>query len=431
MRARMGVGVWVLVLAAAAGTAVFVAPRAIRAAPAPADSCTNCHQNLDERLARPVAGMADDAHARRGLQCASCHGGDPARSGMDAHDRKAGYVGAPSAQQVPAFCARCHSDPQVMRRFNPKLPTDQFARYQTSVHGRRLRQGDTAVATCISCHGVHPVRAVGDSRSPVFATNVPATCATCHADAAKLKPYGIPTTQFAQYRDSVHGQALLVRGNRQAPACNDCHDNHGAAPPGVTSIANVCAQCHSATRDLFVRSPHKQAFDILGLPECTACHGTHNIAFPSDEMLGTATGSVCTQCHPAGSTEAAAADQMRMSLEQVKAVITQAEGMLAKASRAGMDVTDARLDLDEARTQLILARAVTHAASPVQLQPSTAAGVAAAGRAQKVGEAALAELGFRRRGLGISLIVIVFVAVTLWLKLRQIERSAADRRKGA
>jgi len=350
---------------------------------------------------------------------------------MDAHDRTAGYVGAPSPQQVPAFCARCHSNPEVMRRFNPKLPTDQFARYQTSVHGQRLRQGDTAVATCISCHGVHPVRAVGDSRSPVFATNVPATCATCHADAAKMQPYGIPTTQFAEYRDSVHGQALLVRGNRQAPACNDCHDNHGAAPPGVASVANVCAQCHSATRDLFVRSPHKQAFDTLGLPECTACHGTHNIAFPTDEMLGAGTGAVCVKCHPAGSAEAATADQMRMSLEQVKSVIAQAERMLAQASRAGMDVTDARLDLDEARTQLILSRAVTHAANPAQLQTSVAAGVAAAGRAQKVGEAALAELGFRRRGLGISLIVIVFVAVTLWLKLRQIERNAADRRRGA
>ncbi len=422
MRLWAWVGVWVVVLAGAGGSAAVAAP---------SDSCTTCHQNLDGRLAAPVAGMADDAHAKQGLACASCHGGNPSRSGMDAHDRAAGYVGAPSARQVPAFCARCHADPRVMRRFNPKLPTDQLARYQTSVHGQRLRQGDTAVATCISCHGVHPVRAVGDSKSPVFATNVPATCAKCHADAARMQPYGIATTQFAEYRDSVHGQALLVRGNRRAPACNGCHDNHGAVPPGVTSVANVCAQCHSATRDLFVRSPHKRAFDALGVPECTACHGTHTIAFPTDGMLGVGAGSVCVKCHATGSPEAAGADQMRSSLEQVKSVIAQAEGILTRVSRAGMDVTDSRLDLDEARTQLILSRASTHAASPTLLQTSTAAAVAAAGRAQKVGEAALAELGFRRRGLGVSLSVIVFVAVTLWLKLRQIERGATDRRKGA
>lgn len=397
-------------------------PAAPAAGPAATDSCTSCHANLEGKLAKPVEGMADDAHAKRGLRCASCHGGNPARAGMDAHDRSAGFVGAPRPDQVPKFCARCHSDPAFMRRFTPKLPTDQFARYLTSVHGKRLSKGDKAVATCTSCHGVHPLRAVADSRSPVFATNVPATCARCHADASRMKPYGIPTTQFAEYRESVHGRALLERGSRQAPACNDCHDNHGAAPPGVTSVANVCAQCHSAARDLFSKSPHKKAFDTLGMPECTVCHGTHKIAFPTDTMLGSAAGSVCLQCHPAGSEGLAAAGQMRASLEQVKTVIADAESMLERASRAGMDVTDARLDIDAARTQLIMARAVTHASSVSDVQNAITPGIDAAGRAHKVGEAALAELGFRRRGLTVAVAIIAFVAVALWLKLRELER---------
>lgn len=388
------------------------------------DSCTSCHQNLEGRLAKPAEGMADDAHAKRGLRCASCHGGNPERTGMDAHDRRAGYVGAPSAKDVPKFCARCHLNPEFMRRYNPRLPTDQYARFLTSVHGKRLAQGDTAVATCTSCHGVHPVRSTGDTRSPVFGQNVPATCARCHADVSRMKPYGIPTTQYAEYQQSVHGEALLKRGNRRAPACNDCHGNHGAAPPGVTSVANVCAQCHSAARDLFVKSPHKKAFDTLGMAECTVCHGTHKIEFPADAMIGTGAGSVCTQCHPAESAGSAAAGQMRASLEQVKTVIANAESMLAQASSAGMDVTDAQLDINGAKTALILARAVTHASSVSEVQKATAPGVAEAGKAQKIGEAALAELGFRRRGLSVTVAIIAFVAVTLWLKLRQLEREA-------
>ena len=392
-------------------------------AAAPPDSCTSCHQNLGGALAKPTTGMGSDVHAQQGLRCASCHGGDPARAGTDAHDRTAGFLGAPTAQQTPQFCARCHADAGFMRRYNPRLPTDQFARYQTSVHGERLKQGDPSVATCTSCHGVHPVRRVTDSNSPVFAANVPSTCAGCHADTTRMKKYGIPTSQYSEYAESVHGQALLVRGNRQAPACNDCHDNHGAAPPGVTSVANVCAQCHSATRDLFVRSPHKTAFDTLGMAECTVCHGTHRIQFPTDAMIGGGTGSVCVQCHPGGSTGLAAATQMRASLENLKAAIADADAVLAQAADAGMDVSTARLDRDEANTQLILTRATTHAASPQQVARSIATGVTSAGKAKAVGTAALAEVAFRRRGLSVSIGVIVFVAVLLWLKYRQIRTS--------
>lgn len=415
----------------AAGAALSAAaPASSPAAPAATDTCTSCHQNLEGALAKPAAGMADDIHAQRGLRCAACHGGNPAAAGMDAHDRSRGFVGAPTPQQVPQFCARCHASADVMRRYNPRLPTDQFARYQTSVHGKRLAQGDTAVATCTGCHGIHPVRSVSDSSSPVFPTNVPATCGRCHADETRMKKYGIPTGQYSEYAESVHGQALLERGNRQAPACNDCHDNHGAAPPGVTSVANVCAQCHSATRDLFVRSPHKKAFDSLGMPECTVCHGTHRIQFPTDEMIGAGKGSVCTQCHPEGSAGLTGAIRMREALDSVQAAITRADAELSRAADAGMDVSESKLDLDQARTQLILSRAATHASNVQSVQQSTAAGVAAAGKAKAVGTAALAEVAFRKRGLGISLVIIVFVAVVLWLKYRQIRTTRGGGETG-
>jgi len=404
----------------------LAAPASAATPVAPPDSCTACHQNLTGRLGAPAAGMAGDMHARPELRCAGCHGGDPAKPSMEAHDRSAGFIGVPTRQQIPRTCARCHADPGFMRRFNPSLPSDQLARYLTSEHGERLQQGDRNVATCTGCHGVHPVRAVTDSRSPVFATNVPAMCARCHADASLMRPYGIPTTQYADYLASVHGQGLLRRGNRQAPACNDCHGNHGAAPPGVASVANVCAQCHSATRDLFVRSPHKAVFDALQMPECTACHATHRIAFPTDTMIGQQQGAVCTQCHAAGSPGLETAGRLRAQLEDVKGAMAAAEEVLRRAANLGMDVGDARLDLDEANTQLIRARAVIHAANPQELQTVTAQGVAAAGRARASGEAAIAEWSFRRRGLGISAVVIVFVAVLLWLKLREIERTPRE-----
>ena len=39
-----------------------------------------------------------------------------------------------------------------MKRYNPALRVDQEAEYVTSVHGRKIAQGDQKPATCISCH---------------------------------------------------------------------------------------------------------------------------------------------------------------------------------------------------------------------------------------------------------------------------------------
>src|SRR3970282_2635148 len=105
---------------------------------------------------------------------------------------------------------------------------------------------------------------------------------------------------------------------------------------------------------------------------------------------------------------------MKRFLEEVKGAIGEAEAVLKRASSAGMDVTDARLDLDEATSQLIRARAVTHTANPPEVRKVTAVGIIAAGRARAAGEAALAELIFRRRGLGLARAGGAFVAALVW-----------------
>jgi predicted CXXCH cytochrome family protein len=409
-----------MVLWALIAQAVWAAPAPTpRPVPAPpSDSCVNCHRALGGRLAEPALKIADDIHVRRGFTCAACHGGDPTAPGMEAMDRARGFVGRPKAPDLPALCGTCHSSPEIMRRFNPRTPTDEVARFQTSVHGQRLRAGDTRVATCTSCHGVHPILAVTDSRSPVFASNVPATCARCHADAERMKPYGIPINQYADYQASVHGEALLVRGNRQAPACNDCHGNHGAVPPGVSSVANVCAQCHSSQRDLFVRSPHRAAFQKASLTQCTVCHSNHRILRPSDEMVGATGRAVCAQCHPAESPGGQAAGIMRQSLEDLKSSIKTAGAVVSRAENLGVDMTDAKLPLSDAQTQLTLARNLVHSLSLRELQTAVTVGAGLSRKAEDLGLAGLGEIEYRRRGLVVALAILAVLLAGLVLKLR-------------
>ena len=205
----------------------------------------------------PVRLFADDVHRERGFTCVDCHGGDAtATDKARAQGRRARAIAAGRrAAAIIATCARCHSDAAFMRRFAPRQRVDQAAEYATSVHGKRLAQGDTNVATCVSCHGAHGIRQVSDAKSPVFPTNVAATCATCHADASHMAGYTaadgspLPTNQRADYQKSVHYAALTKGNDLSAPTCNDCHGNHGAAPPGVGAVANVCGTCHARLRN--------------------------------------------------------------------------------------------------------------------------------------------------------------------------------------
>ncbi len=255
-------------------------------------SCLACHAQLDGEARAPVDAWIGDVHAGAGLGCEGCHGGDPSPAYADdrdaAMDPKRGFRRAPDRIHVPDFCARCHADASYMKRYDPKARVDQLVEYRTSTHGRLNAQGDPVPANCSDCHGAHGVRPVSSSESPAYATNVPKTCARCHADAKLMAPYGIPTNQYADYRRSVHASALLERGDTAAPACNDCHGNHGAAPPGFLSVANVCGQCHGREAALFRGSFKKELFDRMELPECIVCHDHHRIQHPTPELFNSA-----------------------------------------------------------------------------------------------------------------------------------------------
>jgi hypothetical protein len=416
-----------VLIAASALVLSGAAAYAGQTAPAAANACVSCHAGLsDARLVKPAAAFGGtDVHRENGFACIDCHGGDGSASDKQrAHDTGRGFRGKPAGQAVIATCARCHSDAALMRRFAPRQRIDQAAEYATSVHGKQLASGDTRVATCASCHGAHGVRRVNDARSPVFPTNVAATCASCHADEAHMRGYTLagkplPTNQLALYQQSVH-YAALTRGNDlSAPTCNDCHGNHGAAPPGAGSVVNVCGTCHAVFAQKFATSVHSQIFDR----GCVECHGNHAVLKPSDEMLGTGAGSLCGSCHSGDDDKGAqTAVQMRSEIERLKTGLERSSTHVEGLKNAGMEMSAQELALGIARTRLTLARAELHTFDRSHMAPVVAEGITALADVDAAGERAAAELRFRRRGLAASLGAILLVVLALAVKIRQLER---------
>jgi predicted CXXCH cytochrome family protein len=396
-------------------------------------SCIECHAKLeDPRLSAPATLFDNDIHHARGLSCNDCHGGDPnADTKEAAKDPRKGYLGKPKTLDIPAYCGKCHSDANLMKKFNPSLRVDQEREYYTSVHGKLLKTGETRVATCIRCHSVHGIRAISDPLSSVYPSNVAETCSRCHASADYMRGLKIPSDQYDKYKQSVHAQALYEKQDLSAPTCNDCHGNHGATPPGIASVANVCGQCHGRQAELFQTSPHKAAFDQKGLGECITCHGNHAIGKPTDQLLGTSQGTLCINCHNSGDKGFIAATQMRSQIDELSASIGKSTEILDKAERAGMEVSRPKFEMKEATDALTHARVLIHSSSTAEMDKIVTPGLAASAKGYQAGVGALAERTFRRKGLAVSLLFILFLALLVHLKVRQIESRQKESVEGA
>jgi len=351
--------------------------------------------------------------------CVTCH---------SVHDIK--NVKDPASKVYPTkiveLCGSCHSSAEFMKQYNPGLPIDQVSKYRTSVHGHLNSKGDPNAAECASCHGSHEIFAVKDSRSLVYATNIPSVCSKCHSDAKLMAKYKIPTDQYANYVKSVHGVALLEKGDLSSPSCNDCHGNHGAVPPGVESISKVCGTCHVLNMELFEESPHKKAFDEHNYPECESCHGNHLVEPATDAMVGTQKPAVCVNCHSNEKNTKGfiVAGKMKTLIDSLKTEDSETKSILNEASQKGMDVSDATFSLKDVRQVLIQSRTTIHAFDLDKFKAQIDDGFNIVSKAKLSGEEAIDDYYYRRIGLGFSTVIVTLLVIGLYFKLRKLEKKS-------
>ena len=456
--------------------------------------CVTCHEATGSKEA---AMFKHDIHAKMGIDCSGCHGGNPKAEDMEkAMDKNAGFIGVPRGDSISIVCAKCHADEAKMKSFGATIPTNQWQNLQTSVHGKLSVTGKEHIAQCITCHSVHNIVSVKDPASPVYplnviktctnchsnaaymrnynpslpvdqlekyrtsvhgtlngkddpkptaytsyhgshdirsakdvkskvyAVNIPATCSHCHSDSSYMKGYNIPTDQFAKYSKSVHGIALLEKHDVGAPACNSCHGNHGATPPGVESVSKVCGSCHALNADLFSSSPHKKAFDDKNLPECETCHSNHAIIAATDKLLGVSNEAVCSKCHSENQNQKGyvVARTMRALTDSLELLQTKASGLIDEAEQKGMEVSESKFKLRDAHQSRLQARTMVHSFNEGKFREVVGKGIGVASLVASEGQQAIDEYYFRRWGLGVATLIITIVALALYFSIKRIER---------
>ncbi len=265
-------------------------------------SCGSCHGEVEARFLGSEHGRAAAAPTRRPT-CLSCH--------RTAVTMGSGADLAALKRVQERLCLSCHLHDKAVRENVVSTP-GFIASQRQSVHGAALARGNARAPNCVDCHGAHDERYGFDASSFVNKMRVEQVCARCHQ------------AQSREYASSVHGLAIH-RGNKDAPACTDCHGEHRILSPkdprSAVSAANVstrvCSPCHASVKlterwnlprdraQTFAESYHGLAArgGFVEVANCASCHGTHDIlpsSNPASRISRRNLAKTCgaSGCHP-------------------------------------------------------------------------------------------------------------------------------------
>lgn len=195
-------------------------------------------------------------------------------------------------------CVDCHTDlgstadfPHAERLERVRCETchdGAVTAFNLSVHAQARRESASSVAaTCVDCHTAHEIRPKSDPESPTYALNVPKTCARCHGNADIIAAGGISAGNVpALYEDSIHGRAISRAGLTVAPNCTTCHGSHEIRPKldpasrvNHANVPSTCGSCHEGILRVYGEGVHGSglASGDTRVPVCSDCHSAHGI----------------------------------------------------------------------------------------------------------------------------------------------------------
>ncbi|MBI5179051.1 MAG: cytochrome c3 family protein [Nitrospinae bacterium] len=385
--------------------------------------CVSCHMELDDVLKQVAVDWQESAHAKAGIQCQHCHGGNPYDVAL-AMESSQGFKKKPAPNEIPALCSKCHSDPVRMRAYN--LRSDQYDLFRFSVHGRKLlEQKDAEAPSCVSCHGKHDIRKVDDPQAKVNRKNIVKTCASCHANKELMDKRKLPHNQLELYTSSVHGKAYFEKGDLGVPTCFNCHGNHGIEKPQTLATRFVCANCHVEEADAFKKSRHWAAAQEGGKPLCVHCHSNHGIERATLDKF-TGQGQLdCVSCHKDSANIMTVAQGLNESMSKAKGALSSAEFALKgmeEWSGSGFETSGLKEKVAKAQKIYKEMQVGAHALDGKAIDDQSAAVVALSNDVMGDVNKMLTELRKRKLGLIATWVVAFAFCTILWKRSQYCRR---------
>jgi len=299
---RLGLPLWITVALLATGISLAYSSHARAAQPAQETEafCLSCHSNPELKMTLPSGEelplyvspeeLKLSIHSPLGIECQACHTEikaypHPENTYSSRRDLSRAYY---------LSCKKCHSA--------------IYEKAQDSMHAQ-VAADNPAAPVCTDCHGSHYVHKPDEPRALISST-----CATCHGKV------------YEQYKNSIHGSALIDEDNPDVPVCTDCHGVHNIHDPRTEQFRietpELCANCHADAELMSKYGLPANVYDLYKLSwhgvdvsvyksrwptiwhdsaVCTDCHGVHDIRRtddPQSHVNASNLQGTCQQCHP-------------------------------------------------------------------------------------------------------------------------------------
>ncbi len=135
-------------------------------------TCGKCHKGVEKDYWDGIHGKLAARGETDTPVCTSCHG----EHGILSPDDPRSPVSKSKVAEMT--CSPCHDSARLNEKYG--LPTARLRTFVDSYHGLKSKSGDTHVANCASCHGVHRILPSTDETSSIHPNNLKETCGECH-----------------------------------------------------------------------------------------------------------------------------------------------------------------------------------------------------------------------------------------------------------
>jgi predicted CXXCH cytochrome family protein len=263
--------------------------------------CLSCHGNPNLSMTLPSGEelslyissetLQNSVHSPLGIECHACH----AEITTYPHPPIDFQTKRELSRSYYLACQKCHSD--------------NYDKTLDSMHAQAAEAGNLEAPICTDCHGAHNIRPPDQPRA-----HISEICGQCH------------TQIFQDYKNSVHGAALIEENNPDVPVCTDCHGVHNIQDPRTAQFRvespELCAGCHANAELMSKYGLNADVYSLYKLSwhgvdvsvykakwpnlwhnsaVCTDCHGVHNILRtddPNSQVNPKNLLATCQKCHP-------------------------------------------------------------------------------------------------------------------------------------
>jgi thiosulfate reductase cytochrome b subunit len=141
------------------------------------ETCGQCHKGVESDYLEGIHGQLAARGETDAPVCTDCHG----EHGILSPDDPLSPVSGSKVAEMT--CSPCHESAVLNEKYGIK--TGRLTTFIDSYHGLKSKAGDTHVANCASCHGVHRILPSSDPTSTINPKNLRRTCGECHPNISE------------------------------------------------------------------------------------------------------------------------------------------------------------------------------------------------------------------------------------------------------